>query len=155
MGLKELAAEAITHPKIKRMHEYWLAKRAGRPMPSRTDIEVLELRDCLGNLCLLDVVEGEPRRFRFRVDGSNLANLTGFDLTGKFVDDVPEAAYRKFLIELYQRVAETRAPVFLANAAEWKGFGVQEVSVTLPLSSDGVTVDGILDAIFPTRLDDK
>jgi len=121
-------------------------------MPSRADIDPLELRDCLGNLCLLDVIGAGPRRFRFRVDGSNLAALTGFELTGKFVEDVPDPRYRDFLIALYERVVLTKAPVFLANDEEWKGCGVQEISVTLPLSSDGVDVDGILDAVFPMRL---
>lgn len=137
------------------MHEYWLSKRAGRAMPSRADIDVLELRDCLGNLCLLEAVGDAPRRFRFRVDGSNLAALSGFELTGKFVDEVPDARYRAFLTALYERVAATRAPVFLANAAEWKGCGIEEISVTLPLSSDGTSVDGILDAVFPVRLGEE
>ena len=151
-ALRELTAETVTHPKVRRMHEYWLAKRAGRAMPRRTDIDVLELRDCLGNLCLLDVVRGPPRRFRFRVDGSNLAALTGFELTGKFVDDVPDARYRDFLVTLYERVVATRAPVFLVKAEEWRGRDVEEISVTLPLSSDGGNVDGILDAVFPVHL---
>jgi hypothetical protein len=42
----ELPAEAVTHPKVRRMYEYWLAKRAGRRMPSRSDIDPLELPDC-------------------------------------------------------------------------------------------------------------
>ena len=150
---RELTLESVTHPKIRRMHEYWLSKRSGRAMPRRADIDVLELRDCLGNLCLLDVIGTAPRRFRFRVDGSNLAALTGFELTGKFVDEVPDPRYRGFLIGLYERVVADRAPVFLANAAEWKGCGIEEISVTLPLSSDGASVDGILDAVFPVRAD--
>lgn len=151
---RELTLDSVTHPKIHRMHAYWLSKRGGREMPRRADIDVLDLRDCLGNLCLLDVVGEAPRRFRFRVDGSNLAALTGFELTGKFVDDVPDAGYRDFLTALYERVCATRVPVFLANAEDWNGRGIEEISVTLPLSSDGGNVDGILDAIFPMRLAD-
>ena len=45
--LEQLAAGISLHPKIQRMHEYWLAKRADRLMPSRTDVDPLELRDCL------------------------------------------------------------------------------------------------------------
>jgi hypothetical protein len=149
---RELTADAVTHPKIRRMHEYWLAKCAGRPMPSRADIDPLDLRDCLGNLCLLDVVGDAPHRFRFRVDGSNLAALSGFELTGKFVEDMPDPDYRDFVLALYERVVAEKVPIFLAVAAEWKGCGIEEISVTLPLSNDGVTVDGILDAVFPVRL---
>ena len=152
MGLLgELPAEAVTHPKVRRMYDYWLAKRAGRLMPSRSDIDPLELPDCLGNLCLLDVTDDMPRRYRFRIDGTNLAELTGFDLTGKYADQVPEGGYRDLLIALYERVVLTRAPVFISDHEEWKGSGIQVTSVTLPLSSSGDRVDGILDAVFPSR----
>ncbi|HWA50242.1 MAG TPA: PAS domain-containing protein [Dongiaceae bacterium] len=151
--IRELSPDTATHPKIRRMHEYWLSKCAGRPMPSRADIDPLDLRDCLGNLCLLDVVGEAPRRFRFRVDGSNLASLSGFELTGKFVEDVPDPAYRGFMLALYERVVREKTPVFLAVTADWKGCGIEEISVTLPLSSDGLSVDGILDAVFPMRLE--
>jgi hypothetical protein len=104
-------------------------------------------------LSLLDVVGDAPRRFRFRVDGSNLAALSGFELTGKFVEDMPDPDYRDFVLALYERVVAEKAPIFLAVAAEWKGCGIEEFSVTLPLSNDGVTVDGILDAVFPVRLE--
>jgi hypothetical protein len=147
--LDEAAAGAITHPKIRRIHDYWLAKRAGRPMPSRADIDPLELKDCLGNLCLIEVVGDAPPRFRYRLDGSNLALSTGFDMTGKFLDQMPDERYRGFVTAIYLRVLEARAPVFVANQEDWKGYDLNVSSVTLPLSNDGARVDAILDAIFP------
>ncbi|CAN0453807.1 unnamed protein product, partial [Phaeothamnion confervicola] len=69
---RDLTAETIEHPKSKRVLEYWLAKAAGRAMPSRAEIDPLELGDVLGNLCLVDVTGDAPPRFRYRVDGSNL-----------------------------------------------------------------------------------
>jgi hypothetical protein len=147
--IRELTADTIDHLKVRRMHEYWLSKRAGRPMPSRSDIDPLELRDCLGNLCLLDVTRDTPPRFRFRLDGSIVALATGFDLTGKFVDEVPDAAYREFITAIYQRVVQSKAPLFLMNEEDWKGYDILVTSVSLPLSSDGETVDAILDAVFP------
>jgi hypothetical protein len=146
--VRELAA-AIDHPKIKRMPEYWLSKCAGRPMPSRSDIDPLELRDCLGNLCLIDVTGDAPTRFRFRLDGTIVALATGFDLTGKFVDEVPDIAYRDFMTTIYERVVRTRAPLFLVNDEDWKGYDIRVTSVTLPLSSNGESVDAILDAVLP------
>ena len=85
-SFEQLSGDTQLHPKIRRMHDYWLAKRAGRLMPSRADVDLLELRDCLGNLCLVDVTSDVPPRFRFRLDGSNLVLATGFDMTGKFLD---------------------------------------------------------------------
>lgn len=147
--LDEAAAGAIAHPKIRRIHDYWLAKRVGRLMPSRADIDPLELKDCLGNLCLVEVIGDAPPRFRYRLDGSNLTLATGFDMTGKFLDQMPDERYRAFVTAIYLRVLEARAPVFVANQEDWKGYDLQVSSVTLPLSADGARVDAILDAIFP------
>jgi hypothetical protein len=147
-SLKELTADTDLHPKVRRIHEYWLSKRAGRPMPSRADIDPFELRDCLGNLCIVELTDS-PRRYRYRLDGSNLALSTGFDMTGKYLEQMPDPDYRKFVTALYDRVVETRAPAFVANHEDWKGYDLQVNSVTLPLSTDGVRVDGILDAVFP------
>ncbi|HEV8392370.1 MAG TPA: PAS domain-containing protein [Dongiaceae bacterium] len=146
--IEELRADTVVHPKIRRMHDYWLAKRAGRPMPSRADVDPFELRDCLGNLCLVEVTGDTPARFRFRLDGSNLVLATGFDMTGKFLDQMPDAKYREFVTAIYERAVATRAPVFVINQEDWKGYDLQVTSVTLPLSTDGIRVDGILDAIF-------
>jgi hypothetical protein len=146
---RDLTPETIENPKTRRVLDYWLSKRAGREMPSRADIEPLELRDVLGNLCLADVTDETPPRFRFRVDGSNLAAMTGFDMTGKYADQLPHPHYRDYVLELYARVVETRAPVIRANEEEWAGYGMRVESVTLPLSSDGRRVDAILDAVFP------
>jgi hypothetical protein len=146
--IEEAAARLITHPRIRRMHEYWLVKRAGRAMPSRADIEPLELRDCLGNLCLVEVTDETPPRFRFRLDGSNLALTTGFDMTGKFLEEMPDPDYRAFVDSIYRRVLQTRAPVFMANHEDWKGYDLRVTSVTMPLSTDGVRIDGLLDAVF-------
>lgn len=147
--LDEAAAGAVTHPKIRRIHDYWLTKRADRLMPRRADIDPLELKDCLGNLCLVEVTGDSPPRFRYRLDGSNLALSTGFDMTGKFLDQMPDERYRDFVTAIYLRVLEAKAPVFVANQEDWKGYDLDVSSVTLPLSNDGTRVDAILDAIFP------
>jgi len=94
------------------------------------------------------VTADEPPRFRFRLDGSNLVLSTGFDMTGKFLEEMPDAEYRRFVAAIYQRVLARKAPVFVVNQEDWKGYDLQVESVTMPLSSDGVRVDGILDAVF-------
>ena len=149
---RDLTAETIEHPKSRRVLDYWLEKAAGRDMPSRAEIDPLELRDLLGNLCLIDVTEEKPPRFRYRVDGSTLAAITGFDLTGKYADELPDPPYRDYVVALYARVVATRAPVFRYNEEEWGDYGMRVESVTLPLSTDGQRVDAILDAVFPTQI---
>jgi hypothetical protein len=149
--VQELASTEIAHPKVLQVYEYWLSKRAGRAMPGRSDIDPLELSGCLGNLCLVEVTDETPHRFRFRIDGTTLAAITGFDLTGKFAEQIPDAQYRAFVSALYERVVRTKEPAFLIYDEDWHPFGTRVASVTLPLSSSGSRVDGILDAAFALR----
>ena len=148
---RELTVETALHPKVKWMYEYWQAKRMGREMPRRSDFDPLEMRSVLGNLCLVEVTADAPRRYLFRVDGSNLANITGFDLTGKFADQLPDAEYRDYVLALYDRVVAARAPVILVSDEDWAGVGMRVESVTMPFSTDGARVDYLLDAVFPTK----
>ena len=148
---RELTVEAAKHPKLKWIYEFWQAKRAGREMPRRGDFDPVDLGNVLGNLCLVEVTADTPPRFLFRVDGSNLAAVTGFDLTGKYADQLPDPAYRDYVLELYGRVVAARAPVILAKEEDWAGVGMSVESVTLPLSNDGNRVDHLLDVVFPTE----
>jgi hypothetical protein len=57
-------------------------------MPSRADIDPLDLRFAIGNLILVDAIEAEPLRFRVRLHGTNLSERMDFDLTGKMLDEM-------------------------------------------------------------------
>ena len=41
---------AIQHPKLQQLFDYWSAKRGGREMPSRADIDPLDLAFVIGNV---------------------------------------------------------------------------------------------------------
>jgi len=142
--------ETVTDPRILRVHDYWLNARSGKAMPSRADIDPLDLGFCLGWICLVDVTHGAARpRFRFRLDGSRLTHLTGTDLTGRYADELPDQEYRDFVVAIYDRVVATAAPVFIANDAHWSDRGYRVEQITLPLSNDGKVVTGLLDVTLP------
>ena len=54
-------------------------------MQSRADIDPVDIRYAIGNVILIDVIDGEPLQFRIRLHGTNLAERVRFDLTGGFV----------------------------------------------------------------------
>lgn len=148
----EIAADGLTQRAIRNVYQYWLDKRRGRPMPTRADIDALDVGYALGNISLVDVVR-EPRlRFRFRLDGSNLVALTGFDLTNTFADEFEPGPYRDFMLEVYRRIVAGRAPLFFRHQEQWQYSGMQMESATLPLSLDGENVDMIMDVVFPTEI---
>jgi hypothetical protein len=147
----ELSIDEVTDPQVRDAYAYWLKARGDELMPPRSRIDPIDLKFCLGWTCLVDVVHEPTRRFRYRIDGSQLASLTGWDLTGRYLDDLQDKAYRDLVLMIYNRVVDTRAPVFIRNSEEWRELGYIAESVTLPLSNDGERVTGLLDVIIPKR----
>jgi hypothetical protein len=77
----------LRDPRLRSLYEYWLRKRGPRPMPSRADLDPLEMREWLGNLLLIDV--GEDGSFVYRLYGTKFVESFGVDMTGRPVDELP------------------------------------------------------------------
>lgn len=145
----ELSQGTITDHRVRQAFAYWNSARRGRAMPARADIDPLDLKVCLGWICMIDVLPAH--RFRYRLDGSKLAEITGFDLTGKYVDQIESADYRQLAELVYGRVVATKQPLFLGNMEDWLQRGFFMESVTLPLSEDGQTVTTLMEVVCPAR----
>ena len=142
-GVKDIAAPKA--PTLVRLFDYWHAKRAGRLMPSRADIDPAELRGLVLNVMLYDVVE-PGRLYRIRLVGQAIVDFVGANNTGKMAGDgmAPEAARR--MIDTLDSVVANRAPRFRQGSAYWHRDKAHRPfeACFLPLSSDGDTVDKIL-----------
>lgn len=135
---------ATAHPRLRQLYEYWDQKRAGRRMPSRADLDPLDIRFAIGDVILVDVLEGTPPRFRIRLHGTNLSERTRFDLTGKMLDEMPAPEFRELSTRSFRRVVRTREPLH-AHAERLLDNRMQRYeAVILPLSSDGETVDRLM-----------
>ena len=148
----ELSLDTLTDERVRKAFAYWDSARQGRTMPMRSAIDPVDLRFCLGWICMIDVFHEAPRRYRYRVDGSNLAYLTGFDLTGKYVDQIESSEYRQLAKFVYDRVVEARAPLFLGNMEDWLERGFYMESVALPLSDDGEMVTSLMEVVCPAKV---
>src|SRR3546814_10324956 len=95
---------------------YWEGKCGIRPMPARKDIDVLDLRFVLGRLLLLEVADG--RRFRFRLHGTALVDHVHYDMTGRFVDELPNAENRAVLLQRCRDLLVTKRPYAGTNRSE-------------------------------------
>lgn len=137
--------QTIASPKLKRLYDYWTAKRGGRAMPARADIDPLDFAWILGNVSLIEV--GADGDFRWRLDGSNLATFFGCDMTGRPVSQYPFPNHVESLRASMREAAEARAPIrtlrrFSTDAHRW-----DYESLFLPLSADGKHVDMLLQGI--------
>lgn len=126
------------------LYQYWNARRGVRTMPSRTDIDPLEMRQWLPRLTLVDV-EGDGKQFTYRLVGTKIVELLGVNPTGRLVETAWPEETATSVVRSYEEVVQTRAPVFCQQTCQW--LGDQEPSawaMRLPLSSDGIEVDMIL-----------
>jgi len=128
------------------LFDYWEARRDGRPMPSRADIDPAELGRLLPNLMLIEASEGPSRRYRYRLVGTRVVQATGEDRTGRHFDEVD--FFRRFpeVLDQYGAVIDKGRPQLMpepfCNEAHGTVYDVERLM--LPLSCGNGTVAMIL-----------
>lgn len=129
----------VQSQRIHRLYAYWREKAAGG-VPARAQFDPVDVRELLPNLMLLDVM-GDMPRLRYRLVGTRVVQYTGFDFTGRFLDEMVFQG-RDFMEECYRLVLTERRPVFghYAWLVRSRHFGRCEFAL-LPLSEDGKHVD--------------
>ena len=80
--------ERIVSAKNRSGFEYWMSKRAGRRMPSRSDIDPAEIADLLPNVILIDV-KHDPLDFRYRLIGTVIDAHMKEPMTGRWMSSIP------------------------------------------------------------------
>ena len=136
------------NPRLARLHDYWLGKCAGRPLPSRADIEPLEMKEWLGNLLLAEFFGG-IENYRVRLDGSNLIGFGGKDRTGKGSEVLTSEEERKLIAIQYTPVLDTAQPAYYETQFQnSEGRFLREQKLLLPLSDNGTLVNMVLAGIY-------
>jgi hypothetical protein len=142
-----LAATDIADARLRSLFELWDERRDGMPMPNRASIDVLELKAWLGNLLLIDVVEG-GRDFRYRVYGSTLAQYYGRDLTGKTLAEA-RAETRELVRQEYLTVTTEGRPLLVLRNRQVRHRQARVAKLILPLTCDGLSVGMLLVGAYP------
>jgi hypothetical protein len=142
---------AIKHPKLQQLFDYWSAKAGGRKMPSRADIDPLDLAFIIGNVILIDVIAGSPLGFRIRLHGTNLTERVGYELTGKMLDELPQAEFRELARLSFTKVATIAEPLHALNDRLLDGQIRGYETIILPMSSDGSRVDMLVCGLIYDR----
>jgi len=134
----------IKHPRLQQLYDYWSTKRGARKMPSRADIDPLDMTFIMGNVILVDVIAGTPLGFRIRLHGTNLVERVHYELTGKMLDDLPQVQFRNLTRKSFAKVAKTAEPLRALNDRVLDDQLRRYETVILPLSGDGARVDMLL-----------
>lgn len=152
----EVDPQEISHPTLAAVHAYWLAQRGARNMPSRDDINPVQMREHLGWIMMIDVLP-DFADFRYRLIGTKvtryfLTNSTGQTVSQAFAPYGAGAV--KGIQAVYRKVARAGVPVRAYGEADWLqergqyGSGHPHFdSLYLPLSDDDATCNMLM-AVF-------
>lgn len=143
----EIDPERLEHPVLAAVKAYWDAKRGSRRMPSRAEIDPIDLKDHLGWMLLLDVID-DCTDFRFRLIGTKVTRYFFADTTGKTASE----AFARFgdaavsgVLAVYRKTARDCVPVRAWGDAGWLGQAFHDFdALYLPLSDDGINANMIL-----------
>jgi len=135
---------ADCHDRVRAIYEYWAGKRRGRSMPSRADLDPLDIPRLLPDICLVDVVRDE-RRYVYRLIGTNEARVRGRDPTGRSVMEAYFGTSVQSVLLNYDAVTRSCTPHLDRDPSLTKDDRfIQHETIFLPLSDDGATVNMIL-----------
>jgi hypothetical protein len=139
------AAEALSQPVLRRIVDYWIERAAGRPMPTRADIDPVPQRPSLVPFLSLVELRPPPRRFFFRVFGGvafeHRHDLVPRNLAWRYLEDVPVHNRKEDTLAAFARAADSGRPAYLAWTFETAiaGATASFAAALLPLGADGRT----------------
>lgn len=124
--------------RLRRLADYWSARRKDGGVPARADIDPLDFPGLLPNIMLIEcVMAGDRDRYRFRLAGTDIARFTGRELTGRFLDEVVPADYHDYVRQMNRVALSRRRPVYSSSLYHDKGDFVNAITYRLimPLAS--------------------
>lgn len=131
--------------RVQQLHAYWEAKRGGRTMPARRDIEPAEIKALLPHLSIADL-SAAPLRVRYRLAGTRICESFGFNITGHWLHELDVTSDLSFWMAQYERMMATQAPVFGRTTGTEGSIELFRAGWALfPLSNDGLRVDQSLE----------
>jgi hypothetical protein len=97
--------------RIRQVYDYW-AGLAGGDIPSRAQFDIASLRPVLPYLMLCEF-EHAPFRVRFRLSGTMIDQMTGMNLTGRYLDEFATGDYASSITQMigyYEEASQTGRP---------------------------------------------
>jgi len=141
--------DVVADARLNALFDYWKAIRGERSCPALADLDPAKIPRLLPVLYLIDVL-ADPRRFRYRLIGTELAVFTGRDSTGRMVDEaLYEPAVLDRVLSGMNHVADTGTALLSIGSSYWvaRKEWARVALLLLPLAADGRMVDMILGGI--------
>jgi hypothetical protein len=133
------------------LYGYWRACAQSRPIPSRYDIDPVDIPHLLPGLSLLDAGE-ELEALRYRLAGTRVREIYGTEITGRTVFDTGLQHKRDYWRSVYRKVIGEGTPMQGAVRGPVTGRDhLLLIWMRLPLSGLSGSVERVLgyDAALP------
>jgi hypothetical protein len=139
----------LAHRELRSLLTYWRTLSGDQPMPRQDKIDPLEMRDALGFLFLLDVLDGGAD-FRYRVYGSKIVDRYGVDMTGKLLSALKvDPIFVDFFFAGYRAVIARQTPLLTHHIHSPYVAVIDTVRLILPLANEQGEVGRILVGNIP------
>lgn len=126
---------------LAEIYEYWQEKCGKTRMPSRLDLDPVDLGRNLPHIALVDVFQ-DPFKLRWRLLGTHITQSTGRDVTNAYFENAYRHPLFNDMIEIYGECVRSRKPIRYFGTASFSGKDYLHFETGhFPLSSDGESVD--------------
>ncbi len=145
-------------PREAELLAYWQAHRGPEGLPGRAAFDPLALRPYLGYLLVADIEppagRGKQRRFRYRLIGTDLAEISGRDMSGRYFDDIYDPIALKEMQYCFGWVVDNRRPARVYGTLRHAGRAfVRFDGLFMPVSTgDAGTANQVIGYVLPERL---
>lgn len=108
---RHASIETVQSDKIRQLARWWVGAGNGRGLPDRADFDPAQWKPLLPYI-LLSEGGGDPFRVRYRLVGTAVVYVAGFDFTGQFLDVMLASDAEEDWIGNYRMAYETARPVY-------------------------------------------
>ncbi|MGE5201747.1 MAG: PAS domain-containing protein [Acidobacteriota bacterium] len=138
--------EDVIAPPLHFLLEHWNGLIREGALPNARQIDPFALRPALGHLLVIETVDG-GRDFRYRLYGSVIARISGFDMTGQLVSKHRASTHvAELAVAVYRAVVQTRRPIFTSRQPAHAERTTVWHRIILPFVDDSDTVVRLLAA---------
>jgi hypothetical protein len=144
---------AFTDPRYAQLLSLWRTKAGDRNMPSRSDITPRDLKDILRHVLIFERISQNPSRFRWRLVGTGLTDLSG-DVTGKTFEETIPPEHLARWVECGDLILDGGQPLrFLGRVHIQEREYLEAENLYVPLANDNGVPSFILGLCHHTPRD--
>lgn len=140
--IEALDPQGFTSDKQRGLFEYWVKIRGDRHMPSRQDLNPMDIPHLLSGIWMADVSGGEKPTFKVRLFGTDLVQALHLEGTNLQLDQI---SFAKDIIRRLTALIKTKKAYYYKAKLpiESEDYNYY-TTLTLPMSSDNENVDIII-----------